>query len=102
MFIAEKEMVMFDEDEFEYIRSLNNYDDTVKGELRSLVKILSSHSSEDKKFQINKENGSRYVNFPKPDYLHSFMKFIVECMDEYKNSGTKEDWDVKEALMHVL
>jgi len=54
---------------------------------------------------MEKINGKRVYNSPKPDYLKKFIEWVVKNLNEFASKvNTQEavDWRIKEALMHAI
>ena len=96
LFITEKDIETFSTDPIEYIRNQYDFTETLfqpKNQVQDLLCYLCKYSSQGKKKKA------------KPDYLHKFLKFTVDNLDQYNqkvNSQEGADWRIKEALMFAI
>lgn len=105
LYISDQEMATFSEDPREYINSQYDFLDSSlspKAQACDLLVELCKYSSTVKKV---KKNGKIVKKRGKPDYLHSFLEFVVNHLNEYKQkigAGEPVDWRIKEALIFAI
>lgn len=98
-------MATFEEDPREYINSQYDFMESSmspKAQACELLTELCKYSSIVKKV---KKNGKTVKKRGKPDYMHAFIEFVVQHLNEYKervNTNQQVDWRIKEALIFAI
>mmetsp|Transcript_21269 Transcript_21269/g.20416 ORF Transcript_21269/g.20416 Transcript_21269/m.20416 type:complete len:126 (+) Transcript_21269:1110-1487(+) len=91
MMLSHKDVTLYNEDPIEYIRKGFDFTESIfatKNQAIDLVEYLCSYKSGKKKKSP-------------PDYLHQFLKFCVQNLDQYQTEANP-DFRIKEAILLAI
>jgi len=88
--MTHKDVRLFTEDPIEFIRKQDDFTMTLYTARHTIVDLLQYIC-----MYKSKKGG-------KPDYLHPFLAFVAQNLQEYSQQQGQADWRIKEALLSAI
>ena len=92
-YVTEQDLILYRDDPQEYIRKNTDFTETFATPRNSMLDLVTYIMDKDKP----KPGEQRET--PRPEYLNSFLEYIVKNMTEYAQLSGQADFRIKEALM---